>query len=44
LPATDHPALSNIANKLGFVSATALTDTLIENMTAIREAYDRIMN
>ncbi len=42
LPATDHPALGDIAKKLGFVSAAALEETLVEKMKGIREAYDRI--
>jgi [glutamine synthetase] adenylyltransferase / [glutamine synthetase]-adenylyl-L-tyrosine phosphorylase len=42
LPATDHAALRDIAKKLGFDSATALNETLVENMKGIREAYDRI--
>jgi glutamate-ammonia-ligase adenylyltransferase len=42
LPATDHPALRDIAKRLGFVSAAALDETLVEKMSRIREAYDRI--
>ncbi len=42
LPAPDHPALEDIAKTLGFVSATALNETLVEKMQGIREAYDRI--
>lgn len=42
LPATDHPALRDIARQLGFVSAVHLQDTLVEKMMSIRKAYDRI--
>jgi glutamine synthetase adenylyltransferase len=42
LPATDHPALQEIAQRLGFVSATALHETLIDRMKGVREAYNRI--
>lgn len=42
LPATDHPALQDIAKQLGFTSATALHETLEIRMGEIREAYDRI--
>lgn len=42
LPTTDHPALRDIARKLGFVSAVALNEMLVEKMRGIRETYDRI--
>lgn len=42
LPATDHPALQDIAKHLGFASAEALHQSLAEKMRGIREAYDRI--
>lgn len=42
LPAIDHPALKDIAKRLGFASAAELDETLVERMSRIREAYDRI--
>jgi len=42
LPSTDHPAFKEIAQKLGFQSATEFSETLSTRMQAIREAYDRI--
>lgn len=42
LPPTDHPALRDIARQLGFVSAAALNEMLVEKMSTIREAYDSI--
>jgi glutamate-ammonia-ligase adenylyltransferase len=42
LPASDHAALRDIAKKLDYVSATALTEALGEQMRRIREAYDHI--
>jgi hypothetical protein len=42
LPATDHPALQDIAKQLGFASALTLHQKLAEKMQCIREAYDRI--
>jgi len=42
LPAIDHPALQDIAQQLGFASASALHETLIERMKEVRETYDRI--
>ena len=42
LPATDHPALQDIAKQLGFASAVALHQKLAERMQGIREAYNRI--
>jgi glutamate-ammonia-ligase adenylyltransferase len=43
LPAADHPAARDIANKLGFVSAAQLNETLVERMKEIRAAYERIL-
>jgi glutamate-ammonia-ligase adenylyltransferase len=43
LPATEHPAARDIAVKLGFLSASELNETLIEQMGKIRGAYDRIL-
>lgn len=42
LPATDHPALRDIARQLGFGSAVDLHEMLVEKMRSIREAYDSI--
>lgn len=42
LPSTDHPAFKEIAQKLGFESATEFSETLSERMQAIRASYDRI--
>jgi glutamate-ammonia-ligase adenylyltransferase len=42
LPAIDHPALRDIAWRLGFVSAVDLHEMLVEKMRSIREAYLRI--
>jgi [glutamine synthetase] adenylyltransferase / [glutamine synthetase]-adenylyl-L-tyrosine phosphorylase len=42
LPATEHPALQDIARKIGFQSSSVLAEKLGERMRAIREAYDRI--
>lgn len=42
LPATDHPALRDIARQLGFVSTVDLHEMLVEKMKGVREAYDRI--
>ena len=44
LPAIDHPSLRDLARRLGFISAAALNETLVEKMRRIREAYDRITN
>ena len=44
LPATDHPALRDIASQLGFDSGADLHEMLVEKMKSIREAYDRITN
>lgn len=42
LPTIDHPAAGDLARRLGFVSAEALNEALVEKMRCIREAYDRI--
>ncbi len=42
LPAVDHPALGDIAGRLGFESAAVLNEILVERMGLIRETYDRI--
>jgi len=42
LPAADHPALRDIANKLNYVSANELTEALSAHMQSIRAAYDNI--
>jgi len=42
LPAPDHLALRDIARRLSYVSANALTEALTGHMTSIRAAYDRI--
>lgn len=42
LPSTNYPAFREIASRLGFESAAALSETLQEQMRAIREAYNRI--
>ena len=43
LPDPDHPTAKDVATKMGFESALALRETLVEQMQAIREAYDRIL-
>ncbi|HKC63872.1 MAG TPA: hypothetical protein VKB86_09555 [Pyrinomonadaceae bacterium] len=42
LPATDHPALRDLARKLNYTSANHLTKDLSAHMKKIRTAYDRI--
>jgi glutamate-ammonia-ligase adenylyltransferase len=42
LPSTDHPALSDIAVKLGYASAADLVAATSAHMLNIRAAYDRI--
>ena len=42
LPAAGHPTTRDIATKLGFASAFALHESLIRQMKAIRDTYDRI--
>jgi glutamate-ammonia-ligase adenylyltransferase len=42
LPATDHPAMRDIARSLGDSSPAALTEKLAADMHDIRAAYDRI--
>jgi len=43
MPPLDHPALGDIARKLGYESATELVTMVRDRMAAIREAYDRIL-
>jgi glutamate-ammonia-ligase adenylyltransferase len=43
LPVPEHPTARDVANRLGFDSAMALHATLAEQMTKIREAYNRIL-
>jgi glutamate-ammonia-ligase adenylyltransferase len=43
LPSPDHPALCDIARKLGHDSAPSLLETLSRHTQAIRAAYERIM-
>jgi glutamate-ammonia-ligase adenylyltransferase len=42
LPATDHPALRDIARSLSYSSPDSLTKSLATHMHNIRSAYDRI--
>ncbi|PYS46918.1 MAG: hypothetical protein DMF68_17605 [Acidobacteria bacterium] len=42
LPATDHPALRDLARKLNYASANHLTEDLSAHMKKIRAAYDHI--
>ena len=42
LPATDHPALEDIARSMGYSSAAELTEAVKSHMEAIRAAYDNI--
>jgi [glutamine synthetase] adenylyltransferase / [glutamine synthetase]-adenylyl-L-tyrosine phosphorylase len=42
LPAAGHPTTRDIATKLGFASASALHESLMRQMKAIRDTYDRI--
>lgn len=44
LPSPDHPTLRDIASKLDYDSANALTASLSKHMHNIRAAYDRITN
>jgi len=43
LPQPDHATARDVATKMGFESATALTEVLTDQMHAIREAYNRIL-
>jgi glutamate-ammonia-ligase adenylyltransferase len=43
LPATDHPALRDIARNLNYPSPAALKESLATHMHNIRAAYDRIV-
>ncbi|HEY0547392.1 MAG TPA: hypothetical protein VGC91_18575 [Pyrinomonadaceae bacterium] len=42
LPATDHPALADIARRMNYASADALIHDLTTHMSNIRAAYERI--
>jgi glutamate-ammonia-ligase adenylyltransferase len=42
LPAADHPVMRDIARRLGYSSANALTEALKDHLTSIRAAYARI--
>ena len=42
LPASDHPALQDIALSMSYASVTALMQDLTTHMSNIRAAYDRI--
>ncbi|HTG93570.1 MAG TPA: hypothetical protein VL866_13350 [Pyrinomonadaceae bacterium] len=44
LPETDHPISKDVAVKLGFESSKSLHEALDDQMTAIRLAYERIVN
>ena len=44
LPAADHAVTTDIANRLGFHSATSLREMLIERMASIRSTYLRIIS
>jgi len=43
LPGPDHPTATDVATQLGFDSAEALREVLVEQMRGIREAYNRII-
>ena len=43
LPATDHPAMRDIAKKLNYKGAVELVQALRENMASIRGAYEQII-
>ena len=43
LPESDHPISGDVAMKLGFESSSALQETLREQMSLIRAAYDRVL-
>jgi hypothetical protein len=43
LPDPNHVTTKDVATKMGFDSPSALQETLIEQMKAIREAYNRIL-
>jgi glutamate-ammonia-ligase adenylyltransferase len=42
LPSITHPAFEEIATRLKFASGRELSETLIERMRAVRDAYERI--
>jgi glutamine synthetase adenylyltransferase len=43
LPAEDHPAMGDIAARMGYSSARDLLDHVNQAMQGIRAAYDMIM-
>jgi glutamate-ammonia-ligase adenylyltransferase len=43
LPDPDHASATDVARKLGFDSAFALRETLVDQMKAIRSAYNNIL-
>jgi glutamate-ammonia-ligase adenylyltransferase len=43
LPSPDHPTATDVATQIGFDSAEALREVLVEQMRGIREAYNRII-
>jgi glutamate-ammonia-ligase adenylyltransferase len=43
LHASDHPAVNDIARRMNYPTANALTDNLTLHMSNIRAAYDRVM-
>jgi glutamine synthetase adenylyltransferase len=43
LPAEDHPAMSDIAARMGYNSASELVEHIRQAMRGIREAYDTIL-
>jgi glutamate-ammonia-ligase adenylyltransferase len=44
LPESDHPTTNDVATNMGFESATSLQTTLAEQMTLVREAYQRVVD
>ena len=44
LPDPNHVAARDVATRVGFESVLEMQETLIEQMRAIREAYNRILN
>jgi glutamate-ammonia-ligase adenylyltransferase len=43
LPATDHPALTDIARRMGYETSQSLVEELAQQTKEIRSAYKRIM-
>ena len=44
LPDPNHPAAKDVANRAGFATVSDMQQTLTEQMRAIREAYNHILN